>query len=99
MEEILKQHFKFALGINFHNNNEENKKLFFLSSVDGTLPVKSNNAPQHCEIYHVGGIAKNVVRKEIAGGRFLQDASEIVACLHKKFEHLRSQIMSSKKYL
>ena len=43
--------------------------------------------PPNTEIYHVGGIAKNVVRKEIAGGRFLQDASEIVACLQKKFEH------------
>ena len=57
LEEILKQHFKFALGINCHNNNEENKKLFFLSSVDGTLPLKSNNAPppppQHCEICNV----------------------------------------------
>ena len=45
--------------------------------------------PEHGkgEVDHVGGIAKNVVRKEIAGGRFLQDASEIVACLQKKFEH------------
>ena len=36
--------------------------------------------PEHGkgEVDYVCGIAKNVVRKEIAGGRFLQDASKIV---------------------
>ena len=37
------------------------------------------------EVDHVGGIAKNTVRKEIAGGRNLQTSAEMVKFLSEKF--------------
>ena len=37
------------------------------------------------ELDHVGGIAKNAIRKEIAGGHILQSSSEMVDFLQQKF--------------
>ena len=37
------------------------------------------------EMYHIGGIAKNTFRKEIAGGRNLQTSAEMVKFLSEKF--------------